>query len=83
MGKRFSHEGSVTVKDGESWRKLGEVVVWIQFYPEIVKEMAVKQKKKEDEIEVELLDMIKSVSGVSTVDGAKTNFRAWNVKDRR
>lgn len=29
MGKRPSHEGTVTVKDGDKWKKIGDVVVWI------------------------------------------------------
>jgi hypothetical protein len=28
MGSRPTHEGNVTVKDGDKWRKIGECVVW-------------------------------------------------------
>lgn len=28
VGSRPTHEGSVTVKDGDKWRRIGDVAVW-------------------------------------------------------
>jgi hypothetical protein len=29
VGRRPSHEGTVTVKDGENWKKIGTCSVWL------------------------------------------------------
>ena len=29
MGSRPTHEGNVTIKDGDAWKKIGECAVWL------------------------------------------------------
>lgn len=74
MGKRPSHEGTVTVKDGDTWKKVGECAGWVTDGKNALIVMTVDGVKSALRF---YFNDDNSVSGSYSLGEIQYNFRAW------